>query len=127
MSPELQYRVLRDALTFPVWTLVMSGGACSKGICGVFRPRIPLTDLSDLEGDALVGDDWPPCPEVGAFVDALTFLRAGFKFDLVLVIGVGIRLLSSTFGNLGIDVGVVGAVLMGGHWRVGGVEGSGGC
>jgi hypothetical protein len=108
---------------------VVSDGAYSEGICGVFRPRIPLTDLSDLEGDALVGDDWPPCPELEEFVDAVTFLRAGFKFDLVLVIatGVGIRLLSSTFWNLGIDVGVVGAVLMGGHWRVGGVEGSGGC
>jgi len=99
MSLELHYRVLRDALTFSVWTLVMSDGAYSEGICGVFRPRIPLTDLSDLEGDALVGDDWLPCPEVEAFVDALTFLRAGFKFDLVLVVatGVGIRLLSSTF------------------------------
>lgn len=105
----------------------MSDGAYSEGICGVFRPRIPLTDLSDLDGDALVGDDW--LPEVEAFVDVLTFLRAGFKFSLVLAIatGVGIRLLSSTFRSLGIDVGVVGAVLIGAHWRVGGVEGSGGC
>ena len=110
----------------------MSDSACSEEICGVFLPRIPLTDLSDLEGDALVGDDWLPCPEVEAYVDALAFLRAGFKFDLVLftATGVGIRLLSSTFGNLGTDAGVVGAVLIWpgwGPWRAGGVEGCGGC
>ena len=115
ISLELRYRALRDALTFPVWTPVISDGTCSEGICGVFRPRIPLTDLSDLEGDALVGDDWLPCTEVEPDMDALAFLRAGFKLGLALVpaTGVGIRLLSSEFGNLGIDVGVVGAVLMG--------------
>jgi hypothetical protein len=107
--------MIRDVLTFPVWILAMSDGACSVGICGVFRPRIFLTELNDLEGDALVGDDWLPCPELVNDVDAMAFLRAGFRFGLVLATatGVGIRLLSKTFVNFGIDVGVVGAVLIG--------------
>lgn len=108
------------------------GGACSEGICGAFRPRIPLTDLSDLEGDALVGEDWFPCPAFEE-VDAMEFLSAGFRFGFVLAAatGVGIRLPSSTFAfvNLGIDVGVVGTVLTGpacGCGRAGGVDGYGG-
>ncbi len=93
---------------------MISGGACLEGICGAFRPRIPLTDLSDLEGDALVGDNWFPCPAFEE-VDAMAFLSAGFRFGFVLVPAtcVGIRLPSSTFVNLGIDVGVVGTVLAG--------------
>ena len=81
----------------------MSDGTGSAGICGVFRPMIPLTDLSDLDGDALVGD---PCPaEHHEEVDATAFLRAGFRLGLVLAIatGVGMRLLSSTLGNLWTD------------------------
>jgi len=91
----------------------MSDGVGSAGICGIFRPIIPLTDLSDLDGDALVGD---PCPPEHHDVDVTVFLRAGFKFGLALAIptGVGIRLLSSTFGNLWTDpVGGVKLVLMG--------------
>lgn len=114
MPPESRYKTIGDVLTFPAWTLVISGGACSEGICGAFRPRIPLTDLSDLEGDALVGDNWFPCIAFEE-VDAITFLSAGFRFGFVLTAatGVGIRLLSSTFVNLGIDVGVGGTVLTG--------------
>jgi hypothetical protein len=109
----------------------MSDGAGSAGICGIFRPMIPLTDLSDLDGDALVGD---PCPaEHHEEVDATAFLRAGFRlgFALAIATGVGIRLLSSTLGNLWTDaVGGVEVVLMGaicGRQRVGGVEGYGWC
>jgi hypothetical protein len=107
----------------------MSDGTGSAGICGIFRPMIPLTDLSDLDGDALVGD---PCPEHHKDVDATLFLRAGFKFGFALATatGVGIRLLSRTFGNLGRDVGGVEAVVAGpicGRGRAGGVEGYGWC
>ena len=114
MPPESRYKTIGDVLTLPVWTLVISGGARSEGICGVFRPRIPLTDLSDLEGDAFVGDNWFPCPALEE-VGAMAFLSAGFRFGFVLAAatGVGIRLPSSAFVNLGIDVGVVGAVLAG--------------
>lgn len=114
MPPESRYKTIGDVLTFPVWTLAISGGAGSEGICGVFRPRIPLTDLSDLEGDALVGDNWYPCPVLEE-VDAMAFLSAGFRFGFALAAatGVGIRLLSNTFVDFGIDVGVVGAVLTG--------------
>ena len=111
MPPESRYKTIEDVLTFPVWTLVISGGARSEG---VFRPRIPLTDLSDLDGDALVGDNWFPCPALEE-VDIMAFLSAGFRFGFILAAatGVGIRLPSSAFVNLGIDVGVVGAVLTG--------------
>jgi len=107
----------------------MSDGTGSVGICGIFRPMIPLTDLSDLDGDALVGD---PCPEHHKEVDATGFLRAGFKFGFALATatGVGIRLLSRTFGNLWRDVGGVEGVLVGticGRGRAGGVEGCGWC
>ena len=109
----------------------MSDGVGSVGICGIFRPMIPLTDLSDLDGDALVGD---PCPaEHHAVLDATVFLRAGFRLGLVLAVatGVGIRLPSSTLGNLWTDVvGGVEVVLMGancGRKRAGGVEGYGWC
>jgi len=89
---------------------------------------IPLTDLSDLEGDALVGD---PCAKHHEGVDATVFLRTGFRLGLALAVatGVGIRLPSSTFGNLWTDaVGGV-EVLMGaicGRGRAG-VEGYGWC
>jgi len=55
-----------------------------------------LTDLSDLAGDDLVGDDWFPCPELDTDEGATAFLRAGFKpgFVLAAPTGVGIRLLS---------------------------------
>ena len=92
---------------------------------------IPLTDLRDLDGDALVGD---PCP-AGSHeeVDPTVFLRAGFRLGLALAVitGVGIRLLSSTLGNLWTDAaGGVEVVLMGaicGRGRAGGVEGYGWC
>jgi hypothetical protein len=88
---------------------------------------IPLTDLSDLDGDAFVGD---PCPEHHMDVDVAVVLRAGFKFGFALATatGVGIRLLSRTFGNRERDVGGVEAVLVGlicGCGRAGGVEGYG--
>jgi hypothetical protein len=109
----------------------MSDGVGSAGICGIFRPMIPLTDLSDLDGDALVGD---PCPaEHHEVLDATAFLRAGLRLGLALAVatGVGIRLLSSTLGNLWTDVvGGVEVVLMGaicGRKRAGGVEGYGWC
>jgi hypothetical protein len=95
--------MIKGALTFPVWARLMSDGAGSAGICGIFRPMIPFTDLSDLDGDALVGD---PCPaEHHEEVAATVFLRAGFRLGLTLVVatGVGIRLLSSTLGNLWAD------------------------
>jgi len=105
----------------------MSDGTGSAGICGIFRPMIPLTDLSDLDGDAFVGD---PCPEHHMDVDVAVVLRAGFKFGFALATatGVGIRLLSRTFGNRERDVGGVEAVLVGlicGCGRAGGVEGYG--
>jgi len=89
---------------------------------------IPFIDLSDLDGDALVGD---PCPENHDGVGATVFLRAGFKFGLALALavatGVGIRLLSSTFVNLWTGVvGGVEVVFMGeicGRGRAGGVDG----
>jgi hypothetical protein len=109
----------------------MSDGVGSAGICGIFRPMIALTDLSDLDGDALVGD---PCPaEHHEEVVIAVFLRAGFRLGLALAVatGVGIRLLSSTLGNLWTDaVGGVEVVLMGancGRGRAGGVEGYGWC
>lgn len=82
----------------------MSGGIGSAGICGIFRPMIPLTDLSDLDGDDLVGD---PCPEHHMDVELTVFFRAGFKFGFALAAatGVGIRLPSTAFENLGRDVG----------------------
>jgi hypothetical protein len=93
----------------------MSDGAGSVGICGVFRPIIALTDLSDLDGDALVGDDWLPCPGFEMAEDATAFLRTGFRLSFVLATdtGVGIRLLSSTFEALGVDIGGEGAALKG--------------
>lgn len=99
----------------------MFDGAGSAGVCGIFRPMIPLTDLRDLDGDALVGD---PCP--GGHHEEVVFLRAGFRLDLPLVVatGVGIRLLSSALGNLWTDaVGGVEVVLIGdncGRGRAGG-------
>ena len=87
---------IEGVLTFPLWAPLVSDGVGSAGICGIFRPMIPLTDLSDLDGDALVGD---PCPaEYHEEVDTTVFLRAGFRLGLALAIatGVGIRLLSST-------------------------------
>jgi hypothetical protein len=67
---------------------------------------IPLTDLSDLDGDALVGE---PCPGHHMDVDTTGFFRAGFKFGFALTAatGVGMRLPSRTFGNLGRAVGGV--------------------
>jgi hypothetical protein len=107
----------------------MSDGAGSGGIGGIFRPMIPLTDLSDLEGDALVGDSCPA--EHHDDAGATVFLRAGFRLGLALAVGVGIRLLSNALGNLWTDpVGGVEVVLMGaicGRIRAGGVEGYGWC
>ena|SRR5580698_6320002 len=108
----------------------MSDGVGSAGICGIFRPIIPLTDLRDLDGDALVGD---PCPAEHHEEVGTVFLRAGFRLGLALDVatGVGIRLLSSTLGNLCTDAaGGVEVVLMGaicGRKRAGGVEGYGWC
>jgi hypothetical protein len=119
---------IEGVLTFPIWAPLISDGAGSTGIGGTFRPMILLTDLSDLDGDALVGD---PCPaERHVDADATAFLRAGFRLGLGLAIatGVGIRLLSNTLGNLWADTaGGVEVVLMGaicGRGR-GGVEGYG--
>ena len=74
----------------------MSDGIGSAGVCGIFRPMIPLTDLSDLDGDALVGD---PCPEHHMEVEATVLFKAGFKFGFALAAatGVGIRLPSTAF------------------------------
>ena len=87
-------------LTFPLWAPLRSDGAGSAGICGIFLPMMPLTDLSDLDGDALVGD--PCAAEHHEEVDPTVFLRAGFRlgFALAVATGVGMRLLSSTLGNL---------------------------
>jgi hypothetical protein len=73
---------------------------------------IPLTDLSDLDGDALVGD---PCPEHHKDVDVAVLLRAGFKFGFALATatGVGIRLLSRTFGYREREAGGVEVILVG--------------
>ena len=85
---------------------------------------IPLTDLSDLDGDAFVGD---PCPaEHHVEVGTTVFLSAGFKLGLTLAVitGVGMRLPSSTLGNLWTDVvGGVKIVLTGANWGVDGPVG----
>lgn len=114
-TPLLQqrYNTVRKTLTSRAWVLEISNGAVSAGNCGAFRPIIPLTDLIDLAGDALVGDDWFPCPEIDTDEDATAFLRAGFKPGFVFTTdtGVGIRLLSCTLENFGVDGGGVGTGL----------------